>query len=137
MADVDDAGSKVQGPRSRVGVYGITFPTLDVLSDVFAADSRLYSPLHVFDRHPISGSFQTIDIDVEIEALGNTFRKNCPHAGQSRQEFFDAGPGLLNSLHVCSLNLHADRRLDSCELHVETVLYRHCPGVREARELKL
>ena len=66
-------------------VNRIPFAALDVLRDVFATDSRLYRTLHIFDRHPVTGSFQAINIDIEIETLRNTFRKYCPHTRQARQ----------------------------------------------------
>ena len=57
--------------------------------------------------------------------------------GQGRKELLHLGADLLDTFHIRTLNLHANRCLDAGELHVEAVLDRHRPGVGEARKLQL
>lgn len=41
---------------------------------------------------------------------------------------------LLNLVKIGPLNLHADRRLDSGQLHFQTILDGHGPSIRQSRE---
>ena len=87
-------GVAIRTRRSSVGcvaevalvadVDGIPLAAFDVLRDILAADAGFDGALNVFDGQAVAGGLQAIDIDVEVEALRDTLRKNRARVSGSR-----------------------------------------------------
>ena len=100
-------------------------------------DFRVDHTLHIADGQSIAGSFDTVDLNIQVKSLRNTLVKNGAGLVHAGEDLLHLRTDLLNAGKVSTLNLDPDRRLDSSEFHVQPVLHRHCPGVRQPGELQL
>src|SRR5258707_970369 len=62
--------------------------------------------------------------------------KSGAHLGCLREDLLNLRPEPLDTLKARSLDFHSDRSFDSGERHVEPVLDRHYPGIRQSGELE-
>src|SRR5207253_4364258 len=79
----------------------------------------------------------TVDLHINVKTLGDSLGKNRTHLRQTRENLLYLCSELLDLFQIRALKLHSYGRLDSCERHIQPILYRHGPGVRQARKLEL
>src|SRR5579859_6918987 len=115
----------------------IATTAFDIFGNVHAPNPRLHSLLHVGNGQAVFRRFRSIDLHIDVKALRDPLGKNRTHLWQSRQDLLHLCSELLDLLQIWALKLHSYRRLDSCERHIQPILYRHGPGVRQARKLEL
>ena len=122
--------------RRVADIDGITFAALDILGDVLAADSGGDRALHIAHGQSIARRFRPIYFYVDVESLRDALGKDRPHLRHRPENLLNSARQVLDTFQVRPLNLDSHRRLDSCKLHVETILDRHGPRVCQARELE-
>src|SRR5690349_19037287 len=93
--------------------------------------------MNISNGQPVTGRFEAIDLDVDVETLRDTFGKYGTEFGNAPQDLLQLRTRLLNHFHVGALNLQTYRSLDARQLHVEPILHGHGPSVGQAGKLKL
>src|SRR5215469_12842463 len=114
----------------------IPLAPFDIFRDHSAADTGTDRLLDIGNGQAVTGGLLAVHFDVDVKPLRDAFREDGANVGKGRKGLLDLRARLLDPCECGPLNLHAERRFDSGEFHVQPVFDRHGPCIRETRELQ-
>jgi hypothetical protein len=104
---------------------------------VLAADRGHDDVLAVGNRQAVARELVAVEREVEVVAAGGALGQDAARAADVAQHVLEVLADGLDHLEVRSENLDADRRAYAGGQHVDAILDRHRPDVRDAREAQM